>query len=80
MRGARRDNCDLTASRQRAGLAGYRHGMDPIFRALFFTAALVLFLIQGLLASIRARCPVDLTALGLAAFTVPFMWDAWEAV
>lgn len=49
--------------------------MSPGVQALFWLAALICFV----LAALRLRVRVDLVALGLAFFTVPWFWSAWMA-
>jgi hypothetical protein len=55
--------------------------MDPTVQALFFTAAVVLFLLAafGVLDRLASGIRVELTALGLAAFAFVPMWNAWAA-
>lgn len=54
---------------------------DPVLRGIFFLVAVVLFVIDGVpAAASRGRVTsLGLTALGLAFFVVPFMWDAFAA-
>lgn len=50
--------------------------MDPTWKAVFLTAALVVFAI----AAWARKAPWFVnTAAGLALAAVPFVWDAWEA-
>lgn len=49
--------------------------MDPTVQFLFFLAAVVLFVA----ASVGVAARVNLVALGLACFVVPFMWNALAA-
>jgi hypothetical protein len=53
--------------------------MDPTFKAICFTVAFVIFVLTALLP--QKPGPVNYVlnvALGLAFFTFPFVWDAWE--
>jgi hypothetical protein len=55
---------------------------DPLLRAICFLVAVVLFVLDSA-PSIRDRgraATLGLTALGLAFFVFPFMWDAFAAV
>ena len=54
--------------------------MDPLVRALFFTAALLCWALKALVEAPRVGRSVDLTARGLALAAIPFVWDAWETV
>jgi hypothetical protein len=45
--------------------------MEPRWQAVWFTAALILFLLDGL--DIRSR-RFALASLGLACFTIPWWW------
>lgn len=52
--------------------------MDPTVRFIFFLLALACFVIAAF-ATPKTRFPVSWVALGLALFTVPWMWDALAA-
>lgn len=52
--------------------------MNPTFKAICFTVAVVLFVIDAWLRN-DGRPPLGLQSLGLAFFVFPFCWDAWEA-
>ena len=49
--------------------------MDPVLQFAFFLVAIVLFM----LAAFNVPARVGLMALGLAAFAVPFAWNALAA-
>ncbi len=51
--------------------------LDPTIRMLFFAVAVALF---GLSATGFERGKISFVAAGLAAFVVPFFWDALAAV
>lgn len=49
--------------------------MDPVLQFAFFLVAIILFV----LAAFNVPARVGLLALGLAAFAVPFAWNALAA-
>ena len=51
--------------------------MDPTIRMLFFGAAVALFVLAAIG---YERGKVSFLAAGLAAFVVPFFWDALASV
>jgi hypothetical protein len=50
--------------------------MDPVVQGIFFLVALVLFALAAFLVAFDR---VNIVALGLAFFTVPWMWNAFAA-
>lgn len=50
--------------------------MDPTLRALFFAAAIALFVLAAIG---YQRGKISFLAAGLAAFAFPFFWDALAA-
>jgi hypothetical protein len=50
--------------------------MDPVVQGIFFLVALVLFALAAFLVAFDR---VNVVALGLAFFAVPFMWNAFAA-
>lgn len=55
--------------------------MDPTAKAIFFLAALVIALVAAVWDYAQAGKPTvtGLLSAAFAVFTVPFMWDAFEA-
>lgn len=51
------------------------HVMSEVVQALFFTFAVVCFLVAAFKPDLVAR--VNLVALGLAAFVLVACWNAW---
>ena len=54
--------------------------MDPVFRALCFTAALLCWLVKAVIEAPPGGRKVDYWVLGWFFVAVPFVWDAWETV
>lgn len=51
--------------------------MDPVVRALFYVAAIVIWLVAFFSPPATGR--YNLVALGLAVGWIPWLWDAIEA-
>jgi hypothetical protein len=49
--------------------------MDPTLQGIFFLVAVIVFVVAAILA--RPALWACLVAVGLAAFVVPFMWNAF---
>lgn len=61
-------------------LAATVHTMSAAWQAVFFTAAVVLFILSGLQGQFtKTKTMVNLGALGLACYVFVFAWNAWAA-
>lgn len=57
--------------------------MPILLKAVFFTLAFICFLLEsfrGGRAVGSSRADIALLPLGLAFFTFPFVWDAWDSL
>lgn len=61
-------------------LAATVHAMSATWQAVFFTAAVILFILSALQGQfVKPKVAINLGALGLACYTFVWAWNAWAA-